>query len=263
MKCRNVPDPTLLFKLCTNCARLTDVSLYDATPQAMEAVLAARHRELRRLELGSVYYITPDRLAARIEGCVRLESLSLKGIRPVGDCLPRGGLAALRHFSLANCDLTDTDLVLLVERQPGLETVNLAECRGYYLSQSGLEPLCRLPVLRSLTLVNVLGVSDWLLEQLSKAPLTELTLGGDRVNVDWRLVNFWRDVTAEGLLRLTKNCPALRWATLWDKCKPETKRTLECQTEMGKQELIRIFEEHRTRDSFMYCRLGGAPADRL
>ena len=53
--------------------------------------------------------------------------------------------------------LTDTDLVLLVERQPGIETVSLAERRGYYLSQNGLAQLGRLPSLRSLTLSGVPG----------------------------------------------------------------------------------------------------------
>ena len=47
-------DPTLVGQLCSNCTRLTDVTLkYGAMTDAMvKAVLTARHGELRRLWLG-------------------------------------------------------------------------------------------------------------------------------------------------------------------------------------------------------------------
>ena len=131
--------------------------------------------------------------------------------------------------------------------------------------QNDLALLGKLPSLRSLTLVNVPDIHDWLLEQLSKAPLTELTLGGDWDDDELLLYNFWEDITPEGLVRLARNCPALRWATLWDNRYPgEPKRTIDCQTELGKQELIRMFADHLSREFWSwYCRLGGAPADGL
>ena len=146
-----------------------------------------------------------------------------------------------------------------MERQPGLETASLNRHDGADLTQKGLALLGRLPALRSVTLLDVRGVSDWLLEQLSKAPLAELTLGS------YMLRRFWGSITAEGLLRLTRSRPALRSATLWDENDPEaTKRTLDPRSELEKPELIRIVEDLRKREySSMRCRLGGPPADKL
>ena len=225
-------------------------------------MLRARHRELRRLDVGGVECVLSYPLESSLAGCVRLESLSLYRMDGVIDYLPPGGLPALRHLSLANCELRDEELGLLVERQPDLETIHLSFSSG--LSQNGLVPLCRLSALRSLTLENVPGVSDWLLEQLSKAPLTELTLGGG-YGFQWSHLEFWKSITGESLVRLARSRPALRWATLWDECSPaEPKLTIDCQTEVGKQELIRICEEYRTKALYyVHCRLGGAPADNL
>ena len=107
------PDPSLLGQLCSNCTRLSDVSLQFPTQPAVEAVLAARHRELRRLELVG-NDVPADRLAAGLSDCVRLETLHMKGIRGniVTACLPLDGLPALRHLSLTDCDLTDSDLAV-------------------------------------------------------------------------------------------------------------------------------------------------------
>ena len=252
---RNKLDPALLGQLCSNCPRLTDVTLHGATQQALEAVLTARHGELRRLEVGGSDVKLFGRLTDALAGCVRLESLSVRGMSSVVDRLPADGLPALRHLSLSEYHLTDSSLTCVVERQPGLETVCLALC-GHHLSQRGLALLGRLPALSSLTLHMVPGVSDWLLDQLSQTPLTELLLGG----VGW----FWASITAEGLHRLVRSCPALRWATLWDKYRPEeTTQTVDCRANVGKREMVRMFEEHRTCDSFMHCRLSGAPADKL
>ena len=258
-------DPTLLAQLCSNCTRLTDVTLrFVGIQQAVEAVLTARHGELRRLELVGMNDVLPDRLSASLAGCVRLESLSVESIRLLVACLPSDGLPALRHLSLTDCDLSD--LALLVERQPRLESVSVEECYESDPSPNVLAPLGRLPALRSVRLVNVPDVSDWVLQQLSQAPLTEVVLGGDRNEEFGSLpLDFWESITAKGLLRLARNCPALRWATLCDKLKPEEpKRTIDCQSDVAKRELIRVFKEHRTREvSCVYCRLGGAPADKL
>ena len=239
-------DPTLLGQLCANCPRLTDVTLHGATQQALEAVLTARHGELRRLEVGGSDVKLFGRLTDALAGCVRLESLSVRGMRSVLDRLPADGLPPLRHLSLSDCNLRDSVLACVLERQPGLETVCLEHC-GDWLTQNGLALLGRLPALSSLTLrVRTLPrVSDWLLEQLSAAPLTELTLVG--------VSGF----TAEGLLGLTRSCPALKWVTLWDTKEP--KRPIDCRSDAGKQELIWMFEERRT--CHIHCRLSGSPAD--
>ena len=238
-------DPTLVGQLCSNCTRLTDVTLkYGAMTDAMvKAVLTARHGELRRLGLGCAKTKfkakSRARLAAGLAGCARLESLGLCHMDSVVDCLPPGGLPALRHLSLVEFTLTDAELAGVVERQPGLESVSLVQCYGNDLTQNGLAVLGQLPALSSFGLwINYTQhiVSDWVLDQLSKAPLTELTLSG-----------FGDGTTAEGLLRLTRSCPALRWATLWEEgVHLRSGGTIDCRSDAGKQELIRTLDALKT-----------------
>ena len=185
--------------------------------------------------------------------CVRLERFYLYDLSSVIPYLPPDGLPTLRHLRLINCALKDADLAWLLERQPGLETVCLVSCGkwrfgGPGLTHSGLALFGRMAALRSLSLSYVPGVCDWALDHLNKAPLTELQLRG----------HYWGlGVTAEGLLRLTQSCPLLRWATFSFRRNPDT--TIDCQSEVGEQELIRVF---KNSFSIVCCRLSAtAPAD--
>ena len=258
------PDPILLGQLCSNCTRLTDVTLSNGvSDQVVEAVLTARHGQLRRLGLQWANTMHPDRLAASLAGCVRLESLTLRDVRSVINCLPSDGLPALRHLSLTNCRLTDSDLAWLVERQPCIDSVALVYSGGNHLTQDGLAMLGRLPALRSVRLECISGVSDVVLDQLSRAPLTELQLGFDQMFLLHETLESVT-LTAAGLLRLTRNCPALRWVTLWEEGDPEdTKRTVDsCRSSVGTQELLRIFGNHIKivyGSIRKYCHLSAAP----
>ena len=249
----------------------------------MEAVVTARHGELRRLRLAWTQAKPSACLASDLARCVRLESLGLGELSsdlgyhlpPVGlpavssvlDCLPPDGLPALRHLSLVKCTLTEADLAGVVERQPGLESLSLEGCDGEDLTPAGLALLGRLPAFRSLVLwwdgcTDVL--SDWVLDQLSRAPLTELVMGGSPLDL-------WSRITAEGLLRLIRSCPGLRWVTLWKEKDPyetedpeETIKTIDCRSDAGKRELIRTLGALMTRaTSFINCQLSGAAAYQL
>ena len=258
-------NPTLLGQLCTNCTRLTNVTLRDGTTDdVIEAVLTARCGELRNLHLWKTSDLLPDRLAASLAGCVRLERLVLLQSGPLFVILPPGGLPSLRQLLL--CFLTslrDADLECLAERQPGLEEVQLSYCEDLFtdsLTSTGLASLGRLPALRSLLLFNVPGLSDSVLDQLSKAPLTDLLLGDN-------LSQFWKSVTPEGLLRLIQRCPALRWVELkarnTENLKTKvTTKTIDCQSDGGKQEALRAFEEYKGfLCSEFTCRLSAVPRD--
>ena len=185
-------NPTLLGQLCTNCTRLTDVILRDgSTDKVVEAILTARCGELRSLCLWKTNDLLPDRLAASLAGCVRLERLTLYALSSLIVILPPGGLPSLRHLDLSSSSLRDADLECLAERQPGLEKVRLSSCGDHStdsLTSKGLASLGRLPALHSLALIYVSGVSDSALVQLSKAPLTYLRLGDFQSQ-------FWKSVT--------------------------------------------------------------------
>ena len=252
-------DPTLLGQLCSNCTRLTDVAL-DAcvTDRVVEAVLETRHGELRSLELVLMDALSQDRLSAGLASCVRLERLLMCELSMVSNCLPLGGLPALRHLILKSCTTSDADLALLVERQPGLESVHLHGCHGDDLTRDGLALLGRLPALRSLVLSSVDVVSDWLLDQLSQAPLTELVLAElDR--------SFWAFITAKGLLRLSQSCPALRWVTLWkegsEKRSGDAIKIVDCRSAEAKRDLPRMFKKVIKSNEFCskVCRLSADP----
>ena len=264
LRCKNI-DPALLGQLCSNCTRLTDVTL-KSSHQILEAVLTARRGQLRSLELLEMRYRFPDRVAAGLASCVQLERLLLDNASPVLDFLPPDGLPTLRHFSLSNSSLTDAVLAWLLQRQPGLESLTLRSCDRVderhpftgILTPEGLELLGQLPALRSLIIEGIEyecdGISDVFLGQLSKAPLTELQLGAyDR----------WGSITAAGLCRLSRHCPALRWATVWDGEYPEeTIQTIDCRTSAAQRELHRVLERLvmvECRNELVYCRLGEAP----
>ena len=258
-------DPTLLGQICSNCTRLTDVTLHECvSDKVVEAVLTARRGELRSLTLEhednplcSDALTLPDCLAACLADCIRLERLHLEPAGRMLNHLPPEGLPALRHLSLMECCLCDTDLTWLAERQPGLETLILSSCAGCNrcfrdpdmgrVTSRSLAQLGRLTALTSLALEYVLGVSDELLRQLSKMSLTELELKGSPY--------FWEDVTAGGLYRLTRGNPFLRWVTLTQDDHPLNEdRTIDCRSRfVREQDLLRILEEHITSDCDLVC----------
>ena len=251
--------PALLGQICSNCTRLTDVTLHECvSDEVVEAMLTARRGELRSLELEQTFDPLPDRLVANLVGCIRLERLCLYPVNSVINRLPPEGLPMLRHLDLTDCCLTNDDLTWLVERQPDLETLivngcgrSCRRCEGdsdiNNVTPSGLEQLCRLTTLTSLTLEYVTGLSDELLRLLSKMPLTLLHLDL------WP--SFWEHVTAAGLYRFAQESRFLRWVTLTKDYEPSDEdRTIDCRSRfMRKQDLLRILEEHITSDCDLVC----------
>ena len=128
--------PTKLRLLALGCRYLDSTNVKEL----------ARCRELRSLELHCTRNLKPAHLAAGLAGCVKLERFTLTDRdESVSECLPPAGLPALRHLDLTGCYLTDADLERLLQRQPGLTSVCLADCYG--LTQHGLALLGRLPAL--------------------------------------------------------------------------------------------------------------------
>ena len=211
--------PAELLRLAFDCQGLRSAAVADL----------AHCGELRSLELLRAHAVRPEHLAAGLSGCPRLERLTLTGRdASVSDCLPPGGLPALRHLQLPDCHLTDADLRRLLDQLPHLESVSLSRCSGP--TQHGLALLGRLPALSSLDLVGTDGVSDWTLASLCAAPLRELQLGDGGVA-------FSAAVSPEGLLALHQGCPTLRRLTLW--ADSELAEQVECGPGVDERRLLR------------------------
>ena len=252
---RSMQDPDLLGPIFSHCTRLTDVTMkYIFTNQSVEGLLISLHRQLLKLELEFESDMMADRLACCFSGAV-VESLSVHGLSSLVAIMAPHGLPKLRHLSLTGCEFPKYGLTWLAEDLPRLESLSLVDCYADKLSdelsEDSLKLLGQLPTLRSLRLQDIPDVSDSVLDHLSKAPLTELLLAG-------RQSEFWDSITAEGLLRLTSSCSALRWVTLWVDGEPqETTRTIDCRSDNGKQELLKT-----SVASYSHCRLSETPGRR-
>ena len=244
---RDKLDPKLVGKLCSNLTGLTDIAfLNGATNPIMDAILSASPRNLRGMEFWNNDFMFPKAVAEDLCFSFHLERLTLGLEDRVSSYFPPDGNYHLRHLTLLNCKVTSWDLEWLTELHPDLESFRLDGCgedsraggtEYDRLTPTGLAHLGELPELRSLVLVDIPSVTDWALDQLSKAPLTDLLLGG-------YVPQFWKSVTPEGLYQVMQSCPALTTVKLWDAKDPkEAIKTISCRSGVTKPELMQMFRD--------------------
>ena len=159
--------------------------------------------------------VKPAQLVSVLVGCVHLENLSLRDIdKAFVDCLPPHGLLTLRHLTITEYvmgNMDDAAFGRLVERLPALESISLEWFSE--VTPKGLAQLARLPALNSLRLGgSERWVSDWVLTQLSAAPLVELELPvASLLDEQIRIRHGGNDsFTMDGLLDLIRHCKSLR-----------------------------------------------------
>ena len=245
---RDKLDPKLVGKLCSNLTGLTDITfLNGVTDWMLDAILSAPPRNLHGMEFWNTLFMYPEAMADALghTSNFTLERLTIGGRFDMDSYFPDGGLPDLRDLTLIDSQLTNWDLEWVAERHPKLKSVRLD---GYEkrprlvgikyddLAPTGLVHLCKLPKLRSLILLDIPGVSDWALDQLSKTPLTDLVLGGYSPQ-------FWQSVSPEGLYRLTRGCPALTTVKLWDE-NEEEEAVKPISSGVTKRELLQMLRDH-------------------
>ncbi|XP_043231329.1 uncharacterized protein LOC122386323 [Amphibalanus amphitrite] len=238
--------PEWIQRICTNCSRVTGVRMGlcigDRCVQAVVSSLPGL-RELN-VRAGSCMdpgfgfgeyrrYRSPNQLLSAMARCTQLESLELSHGVPLSHFLPRSGLPALRELSVVFSDISDEDMALVISHR-GLESLSLVRSGP---SKRGMAMLSGLPALKELNIFTPDHVvCDGVLDRLGSAPaLKSLRLGDhyDRPRV-----------TAEGLVRLVRNCRTLTKLTLDYR---DTEETFACGPDVEEPELLKKLRAYLAR----------------
>lgn len=193
--CRNLPGSALVRPSYKHVAhtlrRLGAASLSELDDQCLPEIPGA-YPQLRQLDLR----FNPG--------------ISDKGIKALSASIKKSQskvLGDVRHLALSGCNLTDEAFAALADCFPKLEVLEAAGI-GSVLGDEGIDAfLATTPLIRKLDLEGADSLTDRVLRRLAPPPGRHRTSAS---NLEHLILNRCSNLTDEGILRVVRQCPALR-----------------------------------------------------